>query len=95
MGVDALETVDRAGYPTLVLTDIQMPRIDGYELIAEIRGRGYRGPIAACSFLKFEDMKEEDKTKLKDGRAVYLDKSDTQNVVKVVGQLICEHGAVY
>jgi len=35
-GVDALERA-RAGHPDLILLDLQMPRLDGYGALAELR----------------------------------------------------------
>jgi chemosensory pili system protein ChpA (sensor histidine kinase/response regulator) len=38
-GMEALETLQRnAVQPDVVLTDVEMPRMDGYELLATLRG---------------------------------------------------------
>ena len=35
--------------PDLILTDIVMPNKEGIEMIRDLRGRGYQGPIIAMS----------------------------------------------
>lgn len=35
--------------PDLILTDIVMPNKEGIEMIRDLRGQGYRGPIIAMS----------------------------------------------
>jgi chemosensory pili system protein ChpA (sensor histidine kinase/response regulator) len=37
-GADALELLRRGPLPDIVLSDIEMPRMDGYELLSSIRG---------------------------------------------------------
>jgi signal transduction histidine kinase/CheY-like chemotaxis protein len=52
---DALAAVTRVRFD-LVLSDIGMPRRDGYELIAELRRRGVKTPAAALTaFARSED----------------------------------------
>lgn len=43
-GADALEAVERAA-PALVLTDLQMPRVDGLALVEQVRERFPRVPV--------------------------------------------------
>ena len=38
-GVEALDVLQRGGVPDVVLTDVEMPRMDGYELLATIRAQ--------------------------------------------------------
>jgi len=44
-GSDALKSLEKH-HPDLVLLDIEMPVMDGYELAAQIRKRGEKAPIA-------------------------------------------------
>ncbi len=43
-GSDALKSLEKH-HPDLVLLDIEMPEMDGYELAAQIRKRGEKAPI--------------------------------------------------
>ncbi|GGB21068.1 response regulator [Sphingomonas metalli] len=58
-GVDALERIDAAS-PDLVITDINMPRMDGFELIEAVRGhsRWNNVPILVLS-TEFSDDKKQ------------------------------------
>ncbi len=58
-GVDALEQIDEAS-PDLVITDINMPRMDGFELIEAVRGHHRWGnlPILVLS-TEFSDEKKQ------------------------------------
>ena len=38
-GVEALEAIDRAGTPALILLDLRMPRLNGWDLAARLRSR--------------------------------------------------------
>lgn len=35
--------------PDLIILDIHMPIIDGYEVIKSLRAKGYKGKVAACT----------------------------------------------
>ena len=41
--------LSRAGHFDLVLLDMQMPEIDGYEAARQLRADGYRGPVIALT----------------------------------------------
>lgn len=43
-GVEALETVEREN-PALLLMDVDMPRLNGWETLRQLRHRGYRVPV--------------------------------------------------
>jgi two-component system chemotaxis response regulator CheB len=49
-GPEALEAIERLN-PDLVLLDIEMPRMDGLEVLAEIRARGRHVKVIMCSTL--------------------------------------------
>jgi two-component system chemotaxis response regulator CheY len=62
-GVHALETLEglkRAGRePDLLITDINMPRMDGFGLIAEVRGQGQRNlPILVLTTESSDEKKQ-------------------------------------
>jgi chemosensory pili system protein ChpA (sensor histidine kinase/response regulator) len=45
-GLEAFETLqDAATLPDIVLTDVEMPRMDGYELLSSIRSSGRLGGL--------------------------------------------------
>lgn len=50
-GMDGKQALDKfdAESTNVVLTDIFMPNMDGYELVKELRGRGFEGPIIGIS----------------------------------------------
>jgi CheY-like chemotaxis protein len=48
-GLDGLERLDAQERYDCVVTDIQMPRMDGLELTKEIRNRGWSIPIIALT----------------------------------------------
>ncbi|MBU3076514.1 response regulator [Sphingomonas quercus] len=57
-GVDALERID-ASAPDLVITDINMPRMDGFGLIEALRGRSaYAGTPILVLTTEFSDEKK-------------------------------------
>ncbi len=57
-GVHALETLE--GFePDLLITDINMPRMDGFGLIEEVRGQGRRGlPILVLTTESSDEKKQ-------------------------------------
>ena len=59
-GVHALETLDEtATEPDLLITDINMPRMDGFDLIAEVRGQGRRSlPILVLTTESSDEKKQ-------------------------------------
>ncbi|KQR87408.1 response regulator [Sphingomonas sp. Leaf343] len=58
-GVDALETLATTPEPDLLITDINMPRMDGFGLIAEVRGAGRRNlPILVLTTESSDEKKQ-------------------------------------
>jgi DNA-binding response OmpR family regulator len=47
-GITALEAI-QASAPDLVITDLALPRLDGYELIVRLRASGHDVPVIALS----------------------------------------------
>ncbi|MBN2973895.1 response regulator [Roseomonas aeriglobus] len=59
-GVHALETLGQAGVePDLLITDINMPRMDGFGLISHVRGQGRRSlPILVLTTESSDEKKQ-------------------------------------
>ncbi len=60
-GVHALETLEtlEGPEPDLLITDINMPRMDGFGLIAEVRGQGRRSlPILVLTTESSDEKKQ-------------------------------------
>lgn len=56
-GIEAVKVVNASKFD-LVLMDIQMPEMDGYETLAALRSQGYEGPVwAASAYTMKEDLK--------------------------------------
>lgn len=87
MAVDGLEGVRQAMAirPDVILMDIQMPRLNGYQATALLRARGIQVPIVA---LTAHAMREERERCLKAGCDDYLSKPiDPSTLVRVVKRL--------
>jgi two-component system CheB/CheR fusion protein len=52
-GLEAMDLLEREEFD-LVLMDIQMPKMDGYQSIAEIKRRGYQVPVVALTAHSFK-----------------------------------------
>jgi two-component system, chemotaxis family, sensor kinase CheA len=70
-GAEAIERVDRR-VPDLVLTDLEMPRMDGFGLVHAIRSRGLSVPVVVVS----TRGSEEDRRRASDlGASAYIVKT--------------------
>ena len=59
-GLEALEIVQKK-QPDLIITDIQMPKMDGISLLKELRESGCNAPILALSgYMSEEEMGEHE-----------------------------------
>ena len=74
-GVESLEAMDMIR-PDLILTDLKMPKMDGYELIRNVRSSASNLPIIAFSGVS--DPEVEKKVKMAGGDA-FLTKPITEN----------------
>lgn len=57
-GIEALERIHQGGID-LIVADIMMPRMDGYELLKTIRGEGYKTPFLLLTAKESLDDKQQ------------------------------------
>ena len=59
-GKEALDALDK-GYYDLIISDIMMPEMDGYELVSSLRTAGYSIPVMMITAKDvFDDMRTDD-----------------------------------
>ena len=87
-GEEALKLLEKGSYD-LVITDLMMPRVDGFKILKEIKEKGITTPVIVTSNLS----QEEDEKKAKElGARDYFIKSNTpivqivDNVKKILGE---------
>ena len=44
-GLEAIQWLQKGDIPDLIITDLEMPELDGYELISKVRSSGYFSEI--------------------------------------------------
>lgn len=69
-GIEALEVIARSD-PALVITDLQMPEMDGMELVSEIRSRH---PHLPCVLVTAQGSEESAAEAIRRGAASYVSK---------------------
>jgi len=52
-GQEALERLETMSPPCLILLDLRMPRVDGWEFLARRDGKGKRAPVVLLSGMTF------------------------------------------
>jgi two-component system chemotaxis sensor kinase CheA len=88
-GQEALSVVDRVGIPDLVVSDILMPRMDGFELTEQLKGNDLTGhvPVILVSSL---DSPADKMRGIEVGADAYIVKSQFEqgNLLETIEQLI-------
>jgi CheY-like chemotaxis protein len=57
-GIEGLKKLEEGGF-ALVVLDLQMPNMDGREMFAEMKRRGYEMPVVVVSAYGAEQAREE------------------------------------
>ena len=70
-GFEGLKYLEEGNMPDVIVADIQMPNMDGYEFIDEVRARGFYKHIPMIMLSGIESSKERVKC-LKSGADDYL-----------------------
>lgn len=84
-GQEAIEKVDDNAYD-LILMDIKMPRMDGYEATRQIRQKGIQTPIVALSAKVFDEQEHHQISMMFDG---FLTKPvDSRNLSETLKKFI-------
>jgi len=87
-GVDALATIARDGEPDLMLLDINMPRMNGLELLAELRPSGALDRISVV-IVSTEGDDDDVRRGLDAGARAYLRKPFRQDdLCRVIDQMM-------
>lgn len=89
-GLEAVEMI-RAVRFDLILMDLQMPRLDGYEAVVKLRAEGHAMPIVA---LTAHALKDERLRCLAAGFDEYVTKPiDPKLLIRIIGELMLSRGA--
>lgn len=88
-GQEAVEKASSTAYD-IILMDLQMPKVDGYEATARLRGQGFKGPIVAFTA---SAMREESERSHKAGCDWFLTKPiPMQELVETVRRFAVSGG---
>lgn len=95
-GYEAVQIVERLmathTEPDLVLLDMQMPTMDGYQAAAELRSLGYESPIIA---LTADAMQGDMDRCLRSGCNAYLSKPiETEKMLRMINEHLSPSGAI-
>ena len=86
-GLEALETLQAAALPDIVLTDVEMPRMDGYELLSSIRGDARLGQLPVIMITSRASEKHRQRA-VELGVSEYLTKPfDDSFLLETIGSL--------
>jgi CheY-like chemotaxis protein len=85
-GDEALEQIERAA-PDLVLTDLQMPRVDGLQLVSTVRAKYPRVPVILMTSQGSEEIAFQ---ALQKGAASYVPKSHIHDELRDTVQAVLQ-----
>jgi two-component system chemotaxis sensor kinase CheA len=88
-GQEALSDITSAGVPDLIVTDVAMPRMNGFELTRHIKGDEHMGSTPVILVTSLDS--DEDKARgIEVGADAYIVKSgfDQDNLLETIAQLI-------
>lgn len=57
-GLEGIKYLEEGNIPDLIVADIQMPNLDGYELLKQVRASGYFGNIPMIMLSGIESSQE-------------------------------------
>jgi len=57
-GLDGMKYLEDGNIPDLIVADIQMPNLDGYEMLRQVRASGYFGNIPMIMLSGIESSQE-------------------------------------
>jgi two-component system chemotaxis sensor kinase CheA len=88
-GQEALNTIAESGVPDLIISDVMMPRVDGFELTKRVKENPQTAQVPVILVTSLGSA--EDKTRgIESGADAYIVKSafDQSNLLETIEQLI-------